>query len=47
MPFVVGGLAIFLGFYLPKKKLPSAIAALHGLLVVSGFALILVFAPAC
>lgn len=40
----LGGVTLFLGFYLPRKKLPSAIVVLHGLLAVSGFVLILVFA---
>lgn len=40
----LGGLGLFLGFYLPKKKLPSAGVVMHGLLAVSGFVLVLVFA---
>jgi hypothetical protein len=39
----LGGLGLFLGFYLPRKKLPSAGVVLHGLLAVSGFVIVLVF----
>lgn len=40
----LGGLFLFLVYYLPRKKLPSAIVVLHGLLAVTGFVLLLVFA---
>jgi hypothetical protein len=40
----VGGLTLFIGFYLPKKQLPSPIVILHALFAVSGFVLILAYA---
>jgi len=40
----LGGFTLFLGFYLSKKRLPSPIVVLHGLLAVCGFVLVLVFA---
>jgi hypothetical protein len=40
----VGGLTLFIGFYVPKKRLPSPIVILHALFAVAGFAMILVYA---
>lgn len=40
----IGGLTLFLGYYIPKKRLPSPIVILHALFAVAGFVMILAFA---
>jgi hypothetical protein len=40
----IGGLTLFIGFYIPKKRLPSSIVILHALFAVCGFAVVLAFA---
>jgi ABC-type xylose transport system permease subunit len=32
----IGGLTLFIGFYIPKKRLPSPIVILHALLQLRG-----------
>ncbi len=39
----IGGLTLFFGFYLPKKKLPTTIIGLHALFAVVGFVLVIVY----
>lgn len=40
----IGGLTLFLGFYVHKKRLPSPIVILHALFAVAGFLMILAYA---
>jgi hypothetical protein len=40
----LGGLTLFIGFYIPKKRLPSPVVILHALFAVAGFVTVLAFA---
>jgi hypothetical protein len=40
----IGGLTLFIGFYIPKKRLSSPIVILHALFAVAGFVMILAYA---
>jgi len=42
----LGGLTLFVGFYLRRKNLPTPIVGLHAAFAVAGFVLVIVYAMA-